>query len=283
MALGTRDGASIRGGDLGGLSSGALADAAAVDAVIDSAVASVGSARGVSVSLPATGGGSGGTVDAAALGEFTENITGRNGVLASAARLVLEQLGLNEETAVATVEDTELVDLVSAELGSDWPRLVAPAFDAQKAVLLDDRWASAREDLARIWLGDTALSVENFIGAGSTVAAQAKWWATRATDEGRTPLAEVYTRIADAAAAAESDAPEWAGEVAVVTGASKGSIAAAVTGKLLAGGATVFVTTSRLDGQRLGFYRDLYRENARAGAALWVFPRTWRRTPTSTH
>ncbi|MFF1945010.1 fatty acid synthase subunit beta domain-containing protein [Rhodococcus qingshengii] len=272
VALGTRDGASIRGGDLGGLSSGALADAAAVDAVIDSAVASVGSARGVSVSLPATGGGSGGTVDAAALGEFTENITGRNGVLASAARLVLEQLGLNEETAVTTVEDTELVDLVSAELGSDWPRLVAPAFDAQKAVLLDDRWASAREDLARIWLGDTALSVENFIGAGSTVAAQAKWWATRATDEGRTPLAEVYTRIADAAAAAESDAPEWAGEVAVVTGASKGSIAAAVTGKLLAGGATVFVTTSRLDGQRLGFYRDLYRENARAGAALWVVP-----------
>ncbi|MDJ0109132.1 3-oxoacyl-ACP synthase, partial [Rhodococcus erythropolis] len=70
----------------------------------------------------------------------------------------------------------------------------------------------------------------------------------------------------------ESDAPEWAGEVAVVTGASKGSIAAAVTGKLLAGGATVFVTTSRLDGQRLGFYRDLYRENARAGAALWVVP-----------
>ena len=50
--------------------------------------------------------------------------------------------------------DAELIDLVTAELGSDWPRLVAPVFDGRKAVLFDDRWASAREDLVKLWLMD---------------------------------------------------------------------------------------------------------------------------------
>ncbi|MBO0855929.1 MAG: 3-oxoacyl-ACP synthase, partial [Nocardia sp.] len=50
------------------------------------------------------------------------------------------------------------------------------------------------------------------------------------------------------------------------------SIAAAAAGRLLAGGATVIVTTSKLDDSRLDFYKRLYRDNARAGAALWVVP-----------
>src|SRR5574340_1065633 len=277
VALGSRDGSSVRGGALGGLSEGALADGAAVDALIDFAVQSVAARRGISVSMPAAGGGAGGTVDVAALGEFTEQITGRDGVLASAARLVLEQLGLSEQAAAVSAEaDTELVDLVSAELGSDWPRLVAPVFDAQKAVLIDDRWATAREDLARGWIsGD--VTVDRFDGAGATVAAHAQWWQQQATDAGRAALAETYGRIAEIAVAgvpgeAGEEAPEWADEIAVVTGASKGSIAASVAGRLLAGGATVVVTTSRLDDQRLAFYRDLYRSNARSGAALWVVP-----------
>ncbi len=41
VALGTREGSSVRGGDLGGLHDGALADAATVDKVIDAAVAAV--------------------------------------------------------------------------------------------------------------------------------------------------------------------------------------------------------------------------------------------------
>ncbi|MGO4203547.1 fatty acid synthase subunit beta domain-containing protein [Rhodococcus sp. TAF43] len=273
VALGTRDGSSVRGGAMGGLHEGAIADGAAVDALVDAAVQSVASRRGLAVSLPAAGGGAGGTVDAAALGEFTEHITGRNGVLASAARLVLEQLGFSDAAAAAVAtEDTALVDLVSAELGSDWPRLVAPAFDAKKAVLIDDRWATAREDLARAWIGETELTVERFDGAGAAVAAHAQWWQQRATDGGRTTLAEIYGRIAQVAIAPIDEAGQWSGEIAVVTGASKGSIASSVAGKLLGGGATVVVTTSRLDDARLGFYRKLYADNARAGAALWVVP-----------
>lgn len=57
-----------------------------------------------------------------------------------------------------------------------------------------------------------------------------------------------------------------------MTGASKGSIAASVAARLLAGGATVIATTSRLNDERLAFYRTLYRDNARYGAALWVVP-----------
>ncbi|TQF67217.1 DUF1729 domain-containing protein [Rhodococcus spelaei] len=277
VALGTRDGSSVRGGAMGGLHEGALSDGGAVDAVIDAAVQSVAARRGVAVSMPAAGGGAGGTVDAAALGEFTEHITGRDGVLASAARLVLEQLGLTDEVSTAFSDnDTELVDLVSAELGSDWPRLVAPAFDARRAVLIDDRWATAREDLARLWIGDHATVVSvteaDFTGAGGAVAAHADWWRKRAESEGREDLVGAYAGIAAAAAVADEEPGVWADQVAVVTGASKGSIAASVAGNLLRGGATVFVTTSRLDSERLGFYRKLYRANARAGAALWVVP-----------
>ncbi|MEU2101625.1 fatty acid synthase subunit beta domain-containing protein [Nocardia sp. NPDC019255] len=275
VSLGTREGTSVRGGDLGGLVSGALGDAASVDAAIDAAVQAVAARRGVAVSLPSAGGGGGATVDAAALGEFTEQITGRDGVLATAARVVLEQLGLSERVSAPEATEDSLVDLVSAELGSDWPRLVAPAFDARKAVLLDDRWATAREDLARLWLADDSDSadqpVTGFIGAGEAVAAQANWWRQRAMHEARSVLAGLYERIAEAALSTEEPGL-WSSDIAVITGASKGSIAAAATGRLLSGGATVVVTTSSLNDERLAFYRKLYRDNARHGAALWVVP-----------
>ncbi|WP_156685907.1 type I polyketide synthase [Mycobacterium sp. Marseille-P9652] len=281
VALGTREGTSVRGGAMGHLHEGALADAASVDKVIDAAVAAVAARRGVSVALPSSGGGGGATVDAAALGEFTEQITGRDGVLASAARLVLGQLGLDEPVSAADeapgAADAELIDLVTAELGADWPRLVAPVFDGRKAVLFDDRWASAREDLVRLWLADDGdidtdwprLS-ERFEGAGHVVATQATWWQGKALAAGRQIHASLYGRIA--AGAENPDPGPHSNEVAVVTGASKGSIAASVVARLLDGGATVIATTSRLDDERLAFYRNLYRDHARFGAALWVVP-----------
>ncbi|WP_156745998.1 fatty acid synthase subunit beta domain-containing protein, partial [Mycobacterium sp. 1423905.2] len=48
VALGTREGSSVRGGAMGHLHEGALADAASVDKVIDAAVASVAARRGIS-------------------------------------------------------------------------------------------------------------------------------------------------------------------------------------------------------------------------------------------
>ncbi len=277
VALGTREGSSVRGGELGGLHDGALADAASVDKVIDAAVLAVGARQGVPVSLPSAAGGEGGVVDSAALGEFAEQVTGRNGVLASAARLILGQLGLDTPVSAPEATDAELIDLVTAELGSDWPRLVAPVFDGRKAVVFDDRWASAREDLAKLWLLDESeidadwprLS-ERFEGAGHVVGTQASWWQGKALAAGRNIHASLYGR---AAAGAENPGKgRYTGEVAVVTGASKGSIAASVAAQLLDGGATVIATTSKLDDDRLAFYRTLYRDNARFDAKLWVVP-----------
>lgn len=280
LALGTRDGASVRGGDLGDLLDGAPGNAEAIDALIDRAVESVGAARGIAVTKPAADGGAGATVDAAALGEFTEQITGRAGALASAAYTVLAKLGLADETSVPESADdpnAEVAERVSAELGSDWARTVAPAFDAAKVVLVDDRWASSREDLARIWLtdeheldGEFEDVVTRFAGAGHTVAQHATWWQGKALAAGNRVHARVFAAIAHAAE--DPGTGEWSDEIAVVTGASKGSIAAAVAGRLLAGGATVVATTSRLDADRLAFYKDLYRRHARHDAALWVAP-----------
>jgi fatty acid synthase, bacteria type len=278
VALGTREGTSVRGGGMGHLHEGALADAGAVDKVIDAAVGAVAARRGIAVALPSAGGGGGATIDAAALSEFTDQITGRDGVLASAARLVLGQLGLDDPiNASPAATDAELVDLVTAELGADWPRLVAPVFDAKKAVVFDDRWASAREDLVKLWLTDEGdidadwvpLS-ERFEGAGHIVATQATWWQGKSLAAGRQIHASLYGRIA--AGAENPDPGPHCNEIAVVTGASKGSIAASVAARLLDGGATVIATTSKLDERRLAFYRTLYRDHARYGAALWVVP-----------
>jgi fatty acid synthase len=128
LVLGTREGTSVRGGSLGGLHDGALPDAAAVDRAIDEAVAAVAARHGVAVALPSAGGaGGGGVVDSAALDEFAATVTGSTGVLASAARLVLGQLGLdNPVSALPLATDAELIDLVTSELGAEWPRLVAP-------------------------------------------------------------------------------------------------------------------------------------------------------------
>ena len=65
-------------------------------------------------------------------------------MLASTARFVLNQLGLNAPAAVDESDDNAaVVAAVEAELGSDWPKQVEPRFDANKAILFDDRWASA--------------------------------------------------------------------------------------------------------------------------------------------
>ncbi|OKX92198.1 3-oxoacyl-ACP synthase [Corynebacterium glutamicum] len=256
VVIGAREGASLRGGDLASLSPASPASASDLDSLIDAAVQAVASRHGVAVSLPSAGGAAGGVVDSAALGEFAEQVTGHDGVLAQAARTILTQLGL-DKPATVSVEDTaeeDLYELVSKELGSDWPRQVAPSFDEEKVVLLDDRWASAREDLSRVALGELAATDIDVTGAGEAVAAQAEFF-------GLDDLA---------AQARDQSSLDYADDVAVVTGGSPNSIAAAVVEKLLAGGATVIATTSNLGHDRLEFYKDLYARSARGTAALWI-------------
>ncbi|MCF8569394.1 DUF1729 domain-containing protein [Gordonia sp. HY002] len=280
VALGSREGASVRGGDLGDLLDGGVATAADLDALVDRAVRSVGAARGVAVELPAASSSEGGAVDSAALDAFADQVTGPDGVLATTANTILAKLGLVDlESAGEVVEDPNAVAAarISDELGADWVRTVTPSFDEKRAVLLDDRWASAREDLARLWLEDEAVVdadhdeiVARLRGAGTTVAEHATWWQGKALHRGFRVHARLFSAIADAAESTERG--EFADDVAVVTGASPDSIAASVVGKLLGGGATVVATTSRLTSERLAFYKKLYRDHAAVGAALWVVP-----------
>lgn len=256
VVIGAREGSSLRGGELATLAPAAPANAKDLDALIDAAIQSVAAKRGVTVTMPGgAGGAAGGIVDSAAL----EAVTGKAGVLAETARTILANLGLNETTSASLEdedEDQALVDLVARELGSDWARQVTPSFDEAKAVQLDDRWASAREDLSRVAAGVLDASELDITGAGEEVARQAEFF-------GLTDLA---------AQARNTEALEYADDVAVVTGASPNSIAAAVVEKLLAGGATVVVTTSNLGHKRLGYYKDLYAKAARGKANLWVVP-----------
>jgi len=260
LAMVTREGQSVRGGAFGDVT---IASAGDVDAAIDAAVQSVAARHGVTVQMPSGGGGEGATIDAAALGEFTAAITGRDGVLASAARLVLEHLDLVDVPVTAEPDEqaAAVVARVEAELGTDWVKATAPAFDAEHAVVLDDRWASAREDLARLAHGDDVTG--SFVGTGEVVAKQAEHWLERTRDER-------FARIA--AEARDTTRGAFADEVAVVTGAADGSIAGSVVGGLLAGGATVVATTSSLAPRKLAFFKDLYRRTARGGAVLWVVP-----------
>ncbi|HUS22744.1 MAG TPA: fatty acid synthase subunit beta domain-containing protein [Aeromicrobium sp.] len=261
VALATRDGASARGESL--RTAEPPTTSADVDALVDSTVLSLAAERGVAVE-PA-GSGEALAVDAEALAAVTGGITG---ALVSSARELLERLGEDTSAAAAarnieTDDDAaEILARVEAELGRDWITATAPAFDAQRAVLLDDRWASAREDVVRIAAGQSwghlplAGDKVDFAGAGSSVAEMARWFG--------------LTDIAEAASSEESGA--WADDVAVVTGASDGSIAASVVADLLRGGATVVATTSSLDATKLAFFKRLYRSHARVGAALWVVP-----------
>ncbi|NEG54972.1 type I polyketide synthase [Bifidobacterium platyrrhinorum] len=275
LLLDTREGSSSRGGDLAKLPTGAAANAAAADKLIDDAVALVGQTKGVAVSKPSAGGAAGGAVvDSAALDAFAEKVTGANGVLAATARFVLGKLGVAAPAPEAGEdENAAVVAAVSAELGSDWPKQVEPRFDANKAILFDDRWASAREDLARAYYEDDADALAgSFIGLGKAVADEARWFAAKADDG---TLKSAFERIASEAlepASSSDAASRFADDVAVVTGVSPNSIAAQVVEGLLAGGATVIATSHSFRPSIKAWAKQAYREHATGDAKLWLVP-----------
>ena len=134
LVLETREGASSRGGDLASLSTEAASNAAAANALIDAAVQKVASDKGVAVAMPSAGGAAGdAVVDSAALDAFAAKVTGADGVLASTAKFVLNQLGVTAPVADDSAdENAAVVAAVEAELGSDWPKQVEPRFDERK-------------------------------------------------------------------------------------------------------------------------------------------------------
>ena len=216
-------------------------------------------------------------VDSAALDAFAQQVTGSTGVLASTARYVLDRLGLNTPAAQPEDDDDEaVVQTVAAELGADWPKQVEPRFDARKAIEFDDRWASAREDLARLYYNDDrSVAGLDFTGAGDAVCKQAKWFAAKAEQGDRRDLAAIFDTIATQALAdpkADPAASRFAGDIAVVTGVAPRSIAAQVVCGLLAGGATVVATSHSFKPSVKQWAKQAYRTHAATGARLWLVP-----------
>ena len=297
LVLDTRADASARGGDLAALPTDPATTTAAADALIDAAVLKTAADRGITVAKPVAGGASGGAVvDSAALDAFAARVTGSDGVLAATARFVLDRLGVNAPAPTVSDDDTAAaaaLDAVTAELGADWPKQVEPRFDAAKAILFDDRWASAREDLARAYhAGDPTALAGGFVGLGDAVAAEARWFASRlesadaARDvdgaagstgaaRGAADLRAVFLRVADEAstpASADAAASRYAGDVAVVTGVSPDSIAGEIVAGLLAGGATVIATSHSFRPSVKAWAKRVYREHAAGDARLWLVP-----------
>ncbi|MCG7260694.1 DUF1729 domain-containing protein [Corynebacterium aurimucosum] len=255
LVLGTREGSSLRGGELASLPMTGVASAAELDALIDASVSAAGEREGVSLQKAAAPTPHE-SVDPEAVRAYTERL---ESALEDSARAALAALG-REETLTEqgdSTAHTELEQLVAAELGPDWQRQVAPAFDVRKAVLLDDHWATAREDIARAAAAGEAEPELDVLGTGEEVALLAELFGYEdLARDARTP----------------ADGLLFAGQVAVVTGGSPGSIAAELIGELLAEGATVIATTSQLSHERLEFYKELYRSRAVGAAALWVVP-----------
>ncbi|RFD75428.1 ACP S-malonyltransferase [Gardnerella vaginalis] len=296
LVLQTREGASVRGENLAQLSTDPAKNTAAADALIDAAIQQVAQAHGVSVSQPGAAGSAGGAVvDSAALDAFAQQVVGADGVLAATAKFVLAKLGVEAPQAeTESDENAAVVAAVEAELGSDWPKQVEPRFDERKAILFDDRWASAREDVARLYyehavknedaqadeVSAIASRFGSFLSAGDAVASEAEWFAGLAKSRGLENLSTILAGIARDARTKlshnyDSDAAyatRFAGEVAVVTGVAPNSIAARVVTGLLAGGATVVATSHSFKPSVKSWAKKAYREYASMGAKLWLVP-----------
>lgn len=295
LVLQTREGASVRGENLAQLSTDPAKNTAAADALIDAAIAQVAQAHGVSVSQPGAAGAAGGAVvDSAALDAFAQQVVGADGILAATAKFVLAKLGVEAPKAeTESDENAAVVSAVEAELGADWPKQVAPRFDERKAILFDDRWASAREDVARLYYKYAGKNVDiqvnevseilndfgSFLGAGEAVASEAEWFASLSKSRELNNLATIFNGIARDSRtklaqnnADTAQATRFAGEVAVVTGVAPNSIAARVVTGLLKGGATVIATSHSFKPSVKSWAKKAYRENAQMGAKLWFVP-----------
>ena len=275
VLLGTREEDSVRGGTLATLPQ--ASSKAEVATLLDAAVELVAANHNQEVAKASAAASSGGgVVDSAALDAYREEVSD---TLVATARTLLDKLGV-ESAAADTSADAEaaaeartVLDTIEAELGTNWVSQVSPVFDARRAILFDDRWAQAREDLARIATGDTGadsdaarFAPERFTGTGQTIADQARWYAAHTEGAPRKVLEEIATN------ALATPQLEYADDVALVTGAAPGSIATALVERLLEGGATVIMTASRITQSRKEFARTLFRDHGTPGAALWLVP-----------
>jgi fatty acid synthase len=300
LFLGTRDGASRRGGPLRTLPEGA--DAVAL---MDAALAAAAARAGVVLSPPSAPSG-GPTVDAAELDELLERI---DAAVLAGARAVTAALGHGAESVADSRIDAarEAGDAAAARLavleqehGGDRAELVAPSFDPSTVRWFSSGLQWARADLDHLFhdlmlsgvgvVDDASQDAEGsptvappgtvaspecvsrlacFAGVDERFDATLGWYRRRAAEAGRDDVAELVGGIAagpDDAQGRWMDAMR--GRVVLVSGASPGSIAESVVARLLEGGAIVVSLTSSADPARRRAARELERRHGAPGAQL---------------
>ncbi|MBI2343739.1 MAG: SDR family NAD(P)-dependent oxidoreductase [Deltaproteobacteria bacterium] len=301
--------------------------------------------------------GGGATVDAAALEALEQKYFGREGLLGDVTTALLRAgnrdpyqpvLEADQELLKATIGGahvapssgkaagaspstprcglgvspwgpTHELALYRGALGPQFERVMAPCFDAERAVTLSSHWNWARRDLIdlywRVERGSCPIAKARREGtaiaqrADEMVVVTAAYCAARAVSEGRTVQARLFARIQkeaqqvlrtapalrpspDVVAAVERllshgglpdvvrqavrmvlrDGLSLAGQVVLVTGAGPGSIGAEIAGYALQGGATVIVASSRLDQDRVLWWRERYQRDGARGATLVLLP-----------
>ena len=186
LVLETREGASSRGGDLASLTTDAASNAAAANALIDAAVQKVASDKGVAVAMPSAGGAAGGAVvDSAALDAFAAKVTGADGVLASTAKFVLNQLGVTAPVAEDGVDENATV--VAAVESRAWLRLAEAGRTALRRSARPSCSTTVGHPLVRTcarayYDGNASALSGSFVGLGKAVAAEAMWYADKVDD-----------------------------------------------------------------------------------------------------
>ncbi|MCO5313060.1 MAG: DUF1729 domain-containing protein [Microthrixaceae bacterium] len=286
VAAGTRAGTSVRGGDLATLSPTEPASAEDLDGILDAAVTAVARASGVEVAPLVAPGGSD-ALDAATATALLDTIIGADGVLTEIGRVITRRTSdaPTGDSSFELQQTQRLHDIAAAvtrELGAGWQAAVAPAFDPARTLVIDDRWAGQREDLARLANSDPDPDRDRTdrerrfarLGRGLAPSAigHARWHEREARRRGDVDLADRLARLVAESAATAVRTDDLSDDVALVTGASPGSIAAGIVAELLGRGATVIATASSLTSERIAFFRELYHDHAHHRASLWLAP-----------
>ena len=292
LALGRRDGMSPSGSSLTKYGS-ELTD----EEIVDAAISGVADQLGISVTPPQT---ETTAVDSGVVEALREHL---EDALTTSAQNLLDALVPFESSPTPEQEN------ISIEIDPEFRAATAPSFDRRRHVAMASGafWARAdAESLAHLamrrerdgtdlstdrqiqqlsqqlarFAGDEALITElqtlssQAAAANLTAAAQLLNSITAGTSrllpitfEDLNPLDDSQ-HLASIVKGLKPGA--FAHEVALITGASPGSIAESLTSVLLAGGATVVVVTSNDGSERIDHYRDLERSHAAPGAELHV-------------
>ncbi len=290
IGLGTRQGASKRGGALSTLEDRG-------EALIDAAVQQVATTHNVTVSPVSQAQVT--TIDSAAVAALEQRF---EEVLTTAAIGILTGLRPAQEPD-SDPHQTEQLDRLAdldAEHGASRAAAVRGVFDPRRHWHLASAGAWARASVDHL-VHDTARGLTRpdlldqiaaHRDSDPRIAATLAWYASSADQFGDAAAAvrDVVTEAQQRpAAGVETDLPSdavppqltaacrrlvaggaFTGQIALVTGASPGSIAEQTVAHLLRGGATVILATSTDNAERIEFYRELERAHSSPGASLHV-------------